>query len=66
LGLLKQAAADVRDALGRSPPAATVKQLRELKAEVQAAQETYRQVNGPLSKELAKLAISLRGGPKIS
>jgi len=66
LGLAKLASQDVRDALARSPPAATVKQLRELKAEVQAAQEKHRQVNGPLSKELAKLAISLRGGPKIS
>lgn len=66
LGLVKQAAGDVRDALARSPPAATVKQLRELKAEVQAAQEKYRQVNSPLSKELAKLAIGLRGAPKIS
>jgi len=66
LGLLKQAAGDVKEALARNPPAATAKQLKELKAEVQAAQEKYRQVNGPLAKELAKISISLRGGPKIS
>jgi hypothetical protein len=33
---------------------------------VQAAQEKQRQINGPLAKELAKLVISLRGGPQIS
>mmetsp|Transcript_126198 Transcript_126198/g.403895 ORF Transcript_126198/g.403895 Transcript_126198/m.403895 type:complete len:958 (+) Transcript_126198:65-2938(+) len=66
LGLIKQASLDVKDALARNPPTATVKQLRELKAEVQAAQEKHRQVNGPLAKELAKVAIFVRGGPKIS
>mmetsp|Transcript_74825 Transcript_74825/g.188397 ORF Transcript_74825/g.188397 Transcript_74825/m.188397 type:complete len:964 (+) Transcript_74825:104-2995(+) len=66
LGRVKQASNDVKDALARSPPAGTVKQLRELKAEVQAAQEKHRQVNGPLAKELAKVAIAIRGGPKIS
>eukprot|EP00913_Durusdinium_trenchii_P001818 g1685.t1 len=53
---------DVKDALARNPPAATVKQLKQLKAEVQAAQEKQRQLNGPLAKELAKLVISLRAG----
>jgi len=66
LGFAKAAADDVKAALARAPPPATVKQLRELKVEVQAAQEKYRQTNGPLVKELAKLVISLRGGPKIS
>jgi len=66
LGFAKQAAADVRSALARNPPAATAKQLRQLKEEVQAALEKHRQVNGPLAKELAKVVISLRGGPKIS
>jgi len=66
LGLVKQAATDVKEALARNPPAGTVKQLRELRVEVQAAQEKYRQVNGPLAKELAKVAIGIRGGPKIS
>ena len=65
-GLARAAAQDVKDALARSPPAATVKQLKQLKTEVQAAQEKQRQVNGPLAKELAKLVISLRGGPQIS
>merc|ERR1712137_1103085 len=65
LGLVKQAAADVKDALACNPPAATVKQLRQLKTEVQAAQEKYRQVNGPIAKELAKVSIFVRGGPKI-
>lgn len=65
-GFVKQAAADVRTALARSPPAATAKQLRQLKEEVQAALEKHRSVNGPLAKELAKVSISLRGGPKIS
>mmetsp|Transcript_8145 Transcript_8145/g.25152 ORF Transcript_8145/g.25152 Transcript_8145/m.25152 type:complete len:240 (-) Transcript_8145:193-912(-) len=65
-GFAKQAAADVRSALARSPPAATVKQLRQLREEVQAALEKHRMVNGPLAKELAKVVISLRGGPKIS
>lgn len=45
---------------------AEVKQLKQLKVEVQAAQEKQRQLNGPLGKELAKLVISLRGGPEIS
>mmetsp|Transcript_78461 Transcript_78461/g.162994 ORF Transcript_78461/g.162994 Transcript_78461/m.162994 type:complete len:960 (-) Transcript_78461:28-2907(-) len=66
MGLIKQASQDVKDALARNPPTATIKQLRELKAEVSAAQEKHRQVNGPLAKELAKMAIGLRGGPKIS
>lgn len=65
-GLARAAAQDVKDALARSPPAATVKQLKQLKTEVQAAQEKQRQINGPLAKELAKLVISLRGGPQIS
>lgn len=65
-GLARQAATDVREALARKPPAATEKQLRQLRVEVQAAQEKQRQVNGPLAKELAKLVISLRGGPQIS
>mmetsp|Transcript_74691 Transcript_74691/g.198449 ORF Transcript_74691/g.198449 Transcript_74691/m.198449 type:complete len:952 (-) Transcript_74691:41-2896(-) len=65
-GFVKQAAADVRTALARNPPVATAKQLRQLKEEVQAALEKHRQVNGPLAKELAKVSISLRGGPKIS
>lgn len=65
-GLSRSAAQDVKDALARSPPAATVKQLKQLKTEVQAAQEKHRQVNSPLAKELAKLMISLRGGPQIS
>ncbi|CAJ1405334.1 unnamed protein product [Effrenium voratum] len=65
-GLSKAAAQDVKEALVRSPPAATVKQLKQLKVEVTAAQEKQRQVNGPLAKELAKLVISLRGGPQIS
>ncbi|CAJ1350773.1 unnamed protein product [Effrenium voratum] len=65
-GLSKAAAQDVKEALARSPPAATVKQLKQLKVEVTAAQEKQRQVNGPLAKELAKLVISLRGGPQIS
>jgi len=65
-GLVKQAASDVRSALARNPPAATAKQLRQLKEEIQVALEKHKQVNGPLSKELAKVIISLRGGPKIS
>jgi len=66
LGWVKQAALDVKEGLARNPPPAVVKQLRELKVQVQAAQEKYREVNGPLVKELAKLAIFLRGGPKVS
>jgi molecular chaperone HtpG len=65
-GFVKQASADVRDALARNPPPATVKQLRELKAQVQAAMEEHKRVNGPLARELAKVSISLRGMPKIS
>jgi len=65
-GLLKLAAADVRAALARNPPAAMVKQLKELKAEVGAAQEEYRRVHSPLVKELARVLIGIRGGPKIS
>ncbi|CAE8583134.1 unnamed protein product [Polarella glacialis] len=65
LGLARQAAQDVRDALARNPPAATVKQLKQLRIEVQAAQEKQREVNGPLAKELAKTVIAMRGGPKI-
>eukprot|EP00931_Biecheleriopsis_adriatica_P043901 TRINITY_DN25087_c0_g1_i1.p1 TRINITY_DN25087_c0_g1~~TRINITY_DN25087_c0_g1_i1.p1 ORF type:complete len:995 (+),score=301.30 TRINITY_DN25087_c0_g1_i1:71-3055(+) len=65
-GLARLAAQDVKRALDRNPPPATVKQLRQLKTEVQAAQEKQRQVNGPLAKELAKVVITLRGGPKIS
>jgi len=65
-GFVKQAAADVRDALKRNPPVATQKQLRELNAQVQAALEEHRRVNGPLAKELAKVSIALRGMPKIS
>lgn len=65
-GQAKQAAQDVKDALARTPPAATIKQLRQLKSEVTAAQEKQREVNGPLAKELAKVVIQLRGGPKIS
>merc|ERR550514_678159 len=41
-GLVKGASADVRDALARNPPAGTAKQLRDLKTELQAAQEEYR------------------------
>lgn len=66
LGHLKQASQDVKDALARNPPATTVKQLRELKVDVQKAQEKHREMNGPIAKELAKVAIGLRGGPKIS
>jgi len=66
LGWVKQAGLDVKEGLARNPPPAVVKQLRELKVQVQAAQEKYREVNGPLVKELAKLAIFLRGGPKVS
>jgi len=65
-GLLRQASQDIKDALALSPPQATVKQLRELKTEVQKAQEEYRRVNAPLSKELAKVKIALGGGPRIS
>jgi len=65
-GLPRLAAQDVKDALARNPPAATVKQLKQLKAEVSTAQEKQRQVNGPLAKELAKLVITLRGAPTIS
>eukprot|EP00928_Gymnodinium_smaydae_P054249 TRINITY_DN3805_c0_g1_i5.p1 TRINITY_DN3805_c0_g1~~TRINITY_DN3805_c0_g1_i5.p1 ORF type:complete len:740 (-),score=149.65 TRINITY_DN3805_c0_g1_i5:214-2433(-) len=65
-GLARQAAADVKAALAREPPAPMAKQLKQLKAEVVAAQEEHRRVNGPLAKELAKLVISIRGGPKIS
>eukprot|EP00440_Ansanella_granifera_P016695 gb/GFBE01018138.1/.p1 GENE.gb/GFBE01018138.1/~~gb/GFBE01018138.1/.p1 ORF type:complete len:325 (+),score=89.16 gb/GFBE01018138.1/:1-975(+) len=59
-GFARLAAQDVKDALARNPPAATVKQLRQLKTEVQAAQEKQRMVNGPLAKELAKVVIALR------
>jgi len=59
-GLVKAAAADVRDALARNPPAAISKQLRVLKGEVQAMQEQVRQVNGPLARELAKVVIMIR------
>jgi tetratricopeptide (TPR) repeat protein len=65
-GYVKQAASDVKDALAREPPAATVKQIRELKTQIQAALEQHRRVNGPLSHELAKVSIALRGMPKIS
>jgi hypothetical protein len=65
LGFLKQASADVKASLARNPPAATVKQLRELKAEVQAAQEKYKQTNGPLTREIAKVNIALRGGASM-
>jgi molecular chaperone HtpG len=65
-GLVKQAAADVRDALKRNPPAATQKQLRELNTRVQAALEEHRRMNAPLAKELAKVSIAIRGMPKIS
>merc|ERR1712061_939091 len=37
-GQVKLAGVDVKDALARNPPAATVKQLRQLKTEVQLAQ----------------------------
>jgi len=56
----------VRAALARNPLAAMVKQLKELKAEVGAAQEEYRRVHSPLVKELARVLIGIRGGPKIS
>lgn len=65
-GLVRLAAQDVKDALARNPPPDKVKQLRQLKDEVQAAQEKQRQVNGPLAKELTKLSIALRPPPKIS
>jgi len=65
-GYVKQASSDVKDALARDPPAATVKQLRELKTQIQAALEQHRRVNGPLSHELAKVSVGLRGMPKIS
>merc|ERR1712136_400867 len=65
-GFVKLAATDVKDALARNPPAATVKQLRQLKCEVQAVQEEHRRVNGPLSKELARLKIALGAGPELS
>mmetsp|Transcript_70871 Transcript_70871/g.196891 ORF Transcript_70871/g.196891 Transcript_70871/m.196891 type:complete len:959 (-) Transcript_70871:39-2915(-) len=64
--LAKQAAADVKAGLAREPPATMAKQLRQLKAEVQAAQEEHRRVHGPLVKELAKVVIALRGLPQIS
>jgi len=62
-GFLKQAAKDVKEALGRKPPppTATQKQLRELNTQIQAALEDYRRLNGPLAKELAKVSIALRG-----
>jgi len=60
-GLLKQAGTDVKAALARKPPVPTQKQLRELNAQVQAALEVYRQLNGPLAKELAKVSIAIRG-----
>jgi len=56
-GFVKQAAADVRNALARKPPAATEKQLKQLKAEVQKAQEEYKRLNGPFVKELAKFPM---------
>jgi hypothetical protein len=65
-GYVKQASSDVKDALARDPPAATVKQLRELKTQIQAALEEHRRVNGPLAHELAKVSVALRGMPKIS
>jgi hypothetical protein len=65
-GYVKQASSDVKDALAREPPAATVKQLRELKTQIQAALEEHRRVNGPLANELAKVSVALRGMPKIS
>merc|ERR1712070_57759 len=65
-GFVKQAAADVRDALKRNPPPATQKQLRELNTQVQAALEEHRRVNAPLARELSKVSIAIRGMPKIS
>jgi molecular chaperone HtpG len=65
-GLVKQAAADVKSALTRNPPPATVKQLRQLKEEVNKALEKHRNLTAPLTKELAKMSISLRGMPTIS
>jgi len=65
-GLVKQAAADVKSALARNPPPATVKQLRQLKEEVNTALEKHRNLTTPLTKELAKMSISLRGMPTIS
>lgn len=65
-GRARTAAADVKGGLACDPPVAMAKQLRLLKTEVQAAQEEHRRVNGPLTKELAKMVIQLRGGPKIS
>jgi tetratricopeptide (TPR) repeat protein len=66
-GFLKQAASDVKAALGRKPPppVATQKQLRELNTQIQAALEEYRRLNGPLAKELAKVSIALRGMNKL-
>jgi tetratricopeptide (TPR) repeat protein len=65
-GYVKLAATDVKEALAQNPPAATVKQLRQLKGEVQVVQEEHRRVNGPLSKELARLKIALGQGPELS
>jgi len=65
-GKVKQANADVKSALARNPPPATVKQLRQLKEEVNAALEKHRNLTAPLTKELAKMSISLRGMPTIS
>lgn len=61
-GLVKQAAADVREGLAGSPPPAMAKQLREVKAEVQKGLEELRRLNSPLAKEFAKVKIAL-GGP---
>jgi len=65
-GMVKQANADVKSALARNPPPATVKQLRQLKEEVNSALEKHRNLTAPLTKELAKMSISLRGMPTIS
>eukprot|EP00927_Polykrikos_kofoidii_P042049 TRINITY_DN3591_c0_g1_i1.p1 TRINITY_DN3591_c0_g1~~TRINITY_DN3591_c0_g1_i1.p1 ORF type:complete len:969 (-),score=202.03 TRINITY_DN3591_c0_g1_i1:373-3279(-) len=65
-GFTRQAGADIKAALAREPPAPMAKQLKQLKAEVQAAQEENRKVNGPVVKELAKMRIMLGGGMKIN
>eukprot|EP00929_Paragymnodinium_shiwhaense_P082532 TRINITY_DN4351_c0_g4_i1.p1 TRINITY_DN4351_c0_g4~~TRINITY_DN4351_c0_g4_i1.p1 ORF type:complete len:1012 (-),score=281.64 TRINITY_DN4351_c0_g4_i1:201-2969(-) len=60
-GQLKEAGADIKAALACEPPQPMVKQLRELKTQVQNAQEEHRRVTAPLVKELAKLKMAVGG-----
>jgi len=65
-GFVKQASQDIKEALARNPPANIVKQLKQLKVDVQTALDEHKRVNGPLARELAKVSIGIRGMPTAS